>query len=156
MAKEIERKFLVKNADFKNWAFKSIEIQQGYVSTEPERTVRVRLKDDKAFLTLKSKNIGIERDEWEYQIPVSDAKEILERMCTKRILKTRYLVDYEGLTWEIDEFHGKLDGLVVAEVELQSPDIQISLPQFIGREVSDNPSYYNSALLDRDSVEGLI
>ncbi|MBD5180743.1 MAG: CYTH domain-containing protein [Bacteroidales bacterium] len=156
MAKEIERKFLVKNADFKNWAFKSIEIQQGYVSTDPERTVRVRLKDDKAFLTLKSKNIGIERDEWEYQIPVSDAKEILERMCTKRILKTRYLVDYEGLTWEIDEFHGKLDGLVVAEVELQSPDIQISLPQFIGREVSDNPSYYNSALLDRDSVEGLI
>ena len=156
MAKEIERKFLVKNADFKNWAFKSIEIQQGYVSTEPERTVRVRLKDDKAFLTLKSKNIGIERDEWEYQIPVSDAKEILERMCTKRILKTRYLVDYEGLTWEIDEFHGKLEGLVVAEVELQSPDIQISLPQFIGREVSDNPSYYNSALIDRDSVEGLI
>ena len=156
MAKEIERKFLVKNAGYKSLAYKKVEIQQGYICTEPERTVRIRLKDNEAFLTLKSKCLGIERDEWEYSIPVTDAREILERMCSKCIIKTRYLVNYEGMTWEIDEFQGKLSGLIVAEVELPTSDTQVTLPLFVGREVSDDPSYFNSALIHRDSVDDLL
>ena len=156
MAKEIERKFLVKNTSFKDLAFKIFDIQQGYICKEPERTVRVRIKGDRAFLTLKTKNNGIERDEWEFEIQVSEARKILDKMCNKRIIKSRYLVNHEGMTWEIDEFHDRRQGLIVAEIELPSPTTRFSLPQFIGKEVSDNPSYYNSCLLDRTSVDGLI
>ena len=119
---------------------------QGYLSRIPERTIRVRTIDDKGFLTIKGKNIGIVRNEFEYEIPLADALEILT-MCVPPILeKTRYLIKYDNLTWEVDEFHGARQGLIMAEVELSTKDTEITLPPFIGKEVTENPEYYNSNL----------
>lgn len=146
MAKEIERKFLVQSNAYRAMSTGSVKIEQGYLNTDPERTVRVRVANQKAFITIKSKNEGNVRGEWEYEIPLSDARELLE-LCTRRICKERFLVPCaDGLKWEIDEFHGALEGLVLAEIELPSADFGISLPPFIGREVSGDPTYYNSNL----------
>lgn len=146
MALEIERKFIVNDDSFRQIAYKSISIRQGYLSRIPERTIRVRTIDDKGFLTIKGKNIGIVRDEFEYEIPLADALEILT-MCVPPILeKTRYLIKYDNLTWEVDEFHGARQGLIMAEVELSTKDTEITLPPFIGKEVTGNPEYYNSNL----------
>ena len=146
MALEIERKFIVNDDSFRQIAYKSISIRQGYLSRIPERTIRVRTIDDKGFLTIKGKNIGIVRNEFEYEIPLADALEILT-MCVPPILeKTRYLIKYDNLTWEVDEFHGARQGLIMAEVELSTKDTEITLPPFIGKEVIGNPEYYNSNL----------
>ncbi|MFG6425199.1 CYTH domain-containing protein [Lepagella muris] len=146
MALEIERKFIVNDDSFRQIAYKSISIRQGYLSRIPERTIRVRTIDDKGFLTIKGKNIGIVRNEFEYEIPLADALEILT-MCVPPILeKTRYLIKYDNLTWEVDEFHGARQGLIMAEVELSTKDTEITLPPFIGKEVTGNPEYYNSNL----------
>ncbi len=146
MALEIERKFIVNDDSFRQIAYKSISIRQGYLSRIPERTIRVRTIDDKGFLTIKGKNIGIIRNEFEYEIPLADALEILT-MCVPPILeKTRYLIKYDNLTWEVDEFHGARQGLIMAEVELSTKDTEITLPPFIGKEVTGNPEYYNSNL----------
>ena len=146
MALEIERKFIVNDDSFRQIAYKSISIRQGYLSRIPERTIRVRTIDDKGFLTIKGKNIGIVRNEFEYEIPLADALEILT-MCVPPILeKTRYLIKYDNLTWEVDEFHGARQGLIMAEVELSKKDTEITLPPFIGKEVTGNPEYYNSNL----------
>ncbi len=146
MALEIERKFIVNDDSFRQIAYKSISIRQGYLSRIPERTIRVRTIDDKGFLTIKGKNIGIVRNEFEYEIPLADALEILT-MCVPPILeKTRYLIKYDNLTWEVDEFHGARQGLIIAEVELSTKDTEITLPPFIGKEVTGNPEYYNSNL----------
>lgn len=146
MALEIERKFIVNDDSFRQIAYKSISIRQGYLSRIPERTIRVRTIDDKGFLTIKGKNIGIVRNEFEYEIPLADALEILT-MCVPPILeKTRYLIKYDNLTWEVDEFHGAHQGLIMAEVELSTKDTEITLPPFIGKEVTGNPEYYNSNL----------
>ena len=146
MALEIERKFIVNDDSFRQIAYKSISIRQGYLSRIPERTIRVRTIDDKGFLTIKGKNIGIVRNEFEYEIPLADALEILT-MCVPPILeKTRYLIKYDNLTWEVDEFHGARQGLIMAEVELSTKDTEITLPPFIGKEVTGNPEYYNSKL----------
>lgn len=146
MAKEIERTFLVDDDSFKNMSVFKVHILQGYLNRDPERTVRVRILNDNAFLTVKGKTKGCERDEFEYEVPLEDGLQMMD-MCSGRILdKTRYLIPFEGLTWEVDEYHGDLEGLVVTEVELESADQKITLPPFAGKEVTGDPKYYNSQL----------
>ena len=146
MAKEIERTFLVTNDSFKNTAINMVHIRQGYLNRDPERTVRVRLADEKAYLTVKGKNKGNVREEFEYEIPYADGTDIL-RLCSGRVLdKTRYLVPYKGHIWEVDEYHGDLEGLIVTEVELKDADEHVDIPDFAGKEVSGDPKYYNSQL----------
>ena len=143
MGKEIERKFLVLNDQYRKSAIRSVHITQAYISTDPNATVRVRIMDSKAFITIKGITSNATRDEWEYEIPCHDAKEIMDRCAKTPIIdKTRYY--YNG--WEIDEFHGHLEGLTVAEIELDTPESQFDKPSFIGREVTDDKCYYNSVL----------
>lgn len=147
MAKEIERKFLVGDESYKELANGKIEIRQGYLSTDPEATVRVRVAGDRAFLTIKGRNRGAVRNEWEYPVPASDAIAMLPCCCGRMVEKTRWIVPAEnGLKWEVDEFHGRHEGLVVAEIELPAEDTPFVLPDFVGREVTGEPQYYNSAL----------
>lgn len=146
MAVEIEYKYLVKNDNYKAMATSKVRIRQGYLNREPERTVRVRTKGERGFLTVKGKNSGASRLEFEYEIPKADAEEILT-LCMPPILdKTRYLVPFEGHVWEVDEFHGNREGLVTAEIELHSEDESYSTPDFIGENVTGDPKYYNSNL----------
>ena len=148
MAKEIERKYLVVNQKYKNVAVCATNILQGYISRDAERTVRVRIKGDRAYITVKGITKGCVRDEWEYEIDVDDARQMLDRVAVPPILsKTRYIVEHGKLTWEVDEFHGRLDGLVLAEVELPDADTNIgSLPDFVRDEVTGDERYYNSNL----------
>lgn len=146
MGVEIERKYLVKDSSYKAIAKCKSHIVQGYLCREPERTVRVRIRDSKGYITIKGLNHGMMRLEFEYEIPKYDAEEILG-LCNGKILdKTRYIVEYGGFEWEIDEFNNLNDNLVVAEVELPSVNSTVSLPPFIGEEVTGNPKYYNSML----------
>jgi len=144
MATEIERKFLVSGDGWRGG--EGTRFSQGYLTADPDRTVRVRLAGEKAWLTLKGRPVGISRSEFEYEIPIADAAELLKLCLPTVIDKTRYCVDHEGHTWEIDVFHGENDGLIVAEVELESEDIQPPIPEWIGQEVSDDPRYFNSHL----------
>lgn len=147
MAKEIERKFLVTDNSYRAMASAERHIVQGYLSRDPRATVRVRIADGRAWLTVKGRNDGAVRDEWEYEIPMSDARDMLGRCAMGRVIeKTRYIVDYGGRRWEVDEFGGELSGLTVAEIELDSADEQPELPPFVGDEVTGDPRYYNSAL----------
>lgn len=146
MAKEIERKFLVNNTSFKPMASGSIAICQGYLSSTPESTVRIRIAGDRGFITVKGITRGASRSEWEYPVPVSDAREMLDECCRTVIDKTRYFVPFEGHTWEVDVFGNRLSGLMIAEVELDSEKDPVALPPFVGREVTDDKRYYNSAL----------
>ncbi|MDE6208005.1 MAG: CYTH domain-containing protein [Muribaculaceae bacterium] len=147
MAKEIERKFLTTSDSYKTAAFAHTEIIQGYLSTSPDATVRLRLHDDKAYITVKTRTDGCTRGEWEYEIPHEEALEMLPACGTHLIEKTRWLVaGSNGLTWEVDEFHGRHAGLVVAEIELPSEDSPFERPDFIGAEVTGQPQYYNSVL----------
>lgn len=146
MALEIERKFLVDEKKLPAQILINGEkISQGYLSVEPARTVRVRIKGERAFLTIKSVNVGIVRQEFEYEIPLEDAEEIL-KLCEKVLEKVRYKVEYAGHIWEIDIFGGRLAGLILAEVELTAPKEILELPDWLGDEVSDNPKYFNSNL----------
>ena len=144
---EIERKFLV-TGEFKSLATESIRITQGYLCSVPERNVRVRMKGDKGFITIKGiSSSGISRFEWEQEIPVADAEELL-KICEPGIInKTRYLVPAEKHTFEVDEFYGDNEGLVVAEIELTSEDETFEKPAFLGREVTMDLRYYNSMLI---------
>ena len=136
MAKEIERKFLVRDTSYRALAEKVYDIQQAYISTIPDRTVRVRIKGQKAFLTVKTVNVGCTRNEWEFEIDVQSASEMIKKCCGCRIHKTRYCVaSSDGYVWEVDEFHGRHEGLVVAEIELPAADSKFILPSFIGEEV---------------------
>lgn len=147
MAKEIERKFLVENSNFKAFSTCKHEIMQGYLSRRIDATVRVRVMDNKAFLTVKGRNHGVVRDEWEYEIPVDDARDMLQRCAEGSVIsKTRYIVPFEGHTWEVDVFHGCHEGLAVAEIELPEANSPFALPPFVGQEVTGNPRYYNSNL----------
>lgn len=146
MGREIERKYLIKDSSFKELAISKIRIIQGYISRIPERTVRIRIADDIGYITVKGLSQGMVRQEFEYQIPVEDARELIGLCETGVIDKTRYIVDYDGQRWEIDEFNNLSNPLVVAEIELQSEDEIFSLPDFIGEEVTGNPIYYNSNL----------
>ena len=147
MALEIERKFLVDAEKISALNLTGGEkILQGYLSTDKNKTVRVRVKNNRGFLTVKSANVGIVRKEFEYEIPVADAEEIL-KLCAPNVLqKVRYKVEYAGKIFEVDIFSGRHQGLVLAEVELNSPTEIVDLPEWIGEEVSDNPKYYNSNL----------
>lgn len=146
MSIEIEHKYLVTDESYKRMAFKALDIRQGYLSRVPERTVRVRTKGEKGYLTVKGKNEGDSRLEFEYEVPLADAVEMLG-LCEKGILeKTRWFVDYEGLTWEIDEYHGAKEGLTVAEVEIPQSGMEYHKPPFIGKNVTGDPAYYNSNL----------
>lgn len=148
MSKEIERKFLVTDDSYKAAATDKLEIAQGYLSTDADATVRVRISGEKAWLTVKSRNRGAVRGEWEYAVPVGDAREMLASCCGGRLIeKTRYIVDAGGgLRWEVDEFHGRHQGLVVAEIELPAEDTPFVKAPFVGREVTGEPEYYNSSL----------
>lgn len=147
MAKEIERKFLVVNDSFMNLAKSYRHIRQTYLSTDPKATVRLRIIDDEARLTIKGRNQGAIRDEWEYAIPIADAEEMASRLTDGfSIDKTRHIVEFDGWTWEIDVFHGKHAGLIVAEIEMPSADCNPPLPDFIGVEVTNDSRYYNSML----------
>ena len=124
----------------------TVHILQGYLNRDPERTVRIRILNDSAYITIKGKTVGCERDEFEYEIPLEDGLQIM-KLCYGKILdKTRYIVPFEGFTWEVDEYHGELEGLVVTEVELKSANDAVSLPPFAGKEVTGDPRYYNSQL----------
>lgn len=148
MATEIEFKFLVRpDADFKSMATGHVNIAQGYLSENPDCTVRVRIAGDTGYITVKTRNMGATRNEWEYPVPVADAEAMLAIPGVKALSKTRYYVPYNGHTWEVDCFHGALQGLVVAEIELTSPDEPFALPPFVGRDVTDDPRYYNSVLV---------
>lgn len=148
MAQEIERKFLVKG-EFKNFAKKETRITQGYLSSVPERTVRVRIKGDKGFITIKGigSESGASRYEWEKEIPVEEVKELL-KICEPGVIdKTRYLVGAGEHTYEVDEFYAENLGLTVAEVELNSEDENFVKPEWLGEEVTGDVKYYNSMLM---------
>ena len=147
MAKEIERKFLVKES----WQpqDEGIKIAQGYLSTVPERTVRVRIKGNKGYLTIKGKNQGISRTEFEYEIPLGDAEELLKLAEQPILSKTRYLEQHGNRLWEIDVFAGENQGLVVAEVELPDEQADFSRPDWLGQEVSGDVRYYNANLIKK-------
>ncbi len=148
MANEIERKFLVKG-EFKNLASKETRIVQGYLSSVPERTVRVRIKGDKGFITIKGigNASGASRYEWEKEIPTNEVDELL-KICEPGVIdKTRYLVKVGNHSFEVDEFYGDNKGLVLAEVELASETEKFEKPDWIGEEVTGDTKYYNSMLM---------
>ena len=149
MAQEIERKFLVKG-DFKPLVTKSTRITQGYLSSVPERTVRIRIKGEKGFITIKGigNASGASRFEWEKEISVEEAKSLLE-LCEPGIIdKTRYIVpEASGLLFEVDEFYGDNDGLTVAEIELPTEDQPFTKPEWLGEEVTGDVKYFNSMLM---------
>jgi len=147
MAKEIERKFLVKNESFKLFST-GVIYRQGYLSCDKERTVRVRVAGEQAFITIKGLTNGMERLEFEYLISLADANEMLETLCLKPLIeKLRYKIMSDGHMWEVDEFIGDNEGLIVAEVELKSSDEHVIIPDWVGQEVTGDLMYFNSNLV---------
>jgi adenylate cyclase len=148
MAREIERKFLVKGAGWRKGGKRS-RLKQGYLHSSRERSVRVRLEDGVGTLTIKGRTRGLSRAEYEYRVPARDAVRLLA-LCEKPLIeKTRTRVIFGGLTWEIDEFSGANRGLVVAEVELGRPDQRVALPPWAGKEVTRDARYLNANLFRR-------
>ncbi len=147
MAKEIERKFLVMT---RAWTPRDggTHYKQGYLNSQKERVVRVRIAGEKAMLTIKGLTKGVSRSEFEYPLPVEDAQALLDHICEQPVIeKHRHKEVHGGKTWEIDVFHGENDGLVVAELELKSEDETFAKPTWVGAEVSSDPRYFNSNLL---------
>jgi adenylate cyclase len=151
---EIERKFLVKESI--QTVLQQLEpkaIRQGYIMDGPDgKTVRVRTKGSKGFLTIKGKTTGISRAEFEYEIPLEEARVLLDQFCGLTLSKDRYAVEAGGKTWDVDVFHDKLEGLIVAEIELETEDEAFELPEWAGREVSDDVRYYNVQLIKANSI----
>lgn len=145
MANEIERKFLV-HKDMIPEAKQCIRMIQAYLCTEPERTVRVRISGEEAFLTIKGKNKGITRKEFEYSIPLEDAKELMNLAVTKPVEKIRKIIYDNGKKWEVDFFEGENKGLVTAEVELSLEKEKVIIPVWVGKEISEDLKYRNSML----------
>ncbi len=143
---EREHKYLVSDNSYLSMASKSYRIRQGYLSRNPESTVRIRIRDNEAFLTVKGITDGDRRQEFEYSIPESDAEKMLKLCSGKIIDKTRYIVNYEGFIWEVDIFEGDLSPLAVAEIELGENESNYPLPPFVGENVTGNPLFYNSNL----------
>ena len=146
---EIERKFLVKSNAFKNEAFQNYTIKQGFLNSNPERTVRVRLKNNKGVITVKGKSSddGLTRFEWEKEISINDAEDLLT-LCEPGIIdKTRFEIKSGNHVLEVDEFHGDNQGLIIAEVELSSEDETFIMPKWLGKEVTGDTRYYNSQLV---------
>jgi adenylate cyclase len=149
MGVEIERKYLIKNSDWKNRVIEKIEIKQGYLNSNIERTVRIRLNNIKAFITIKGKTINTSRQEFEYEIPYEEGNSLIN-MCESPIIeKTRFIVQEDNGIWEIDEFKGENQGLIVAEIELKHENQKFKVPQWIGKEVSNDSRYYNSSLIHK-------
>jgi CYTH domain-containing protein len=146
MALEIERKFLVKEGAWRNE--KGTKYRQGYLNSTKERTVRVRIIDDKGYLTVKGISRGAVRVEYEYEIPGAEAKAMLNDLCEKPLIeKTRCKIEHKGLVWEVDEFFGENQGLIVAEVELESEEQTVTKPEWVGEEVTSDPKYFNANLI---------
>ena len=149
MPKEIERKFLLSSGEWRANA-RGFFCRQGYLAINERCTARVRVAGGRAFVTVKGRRIGISRDEYEYPVPVEHANEMLERLCEQPIIeKTRHLVREGGVLWEIDEFSGLNQGLVLAEVELRDETQRVALPRWIGKEVTADPKYLNASLVRR-------
>lgn len=147
MGVEIERKFLVVGDAWRAGAHGAL-LRQGYLSSQPERIVRVRIEGDAAVLTIKGKTVGASRGEWEYPIPMADAQAFLDTLCERPLIeKRRYRIAHAGMVWEVDEFLGENAGLVVAEIELDSEDQAFEKPAWAGAEVTHDPRYYNANLL---------
>jgi len=147
MGTEIERKFLVRDRSVLDGAL-GIAYRQGYLTTDPERTVRIRRAGDHAFVTIKGRSRGATRAEFEYAIPLEDVPDLLALCLRPVIAKTRYRIDHAGLTWEVDVFEGDNDGLVVAEVELPAADTTVALPAWVGDDVTEDARYYNANLVE--------
>jgi adenylate cyclase len=148
MPLEIERKFLVVGNAWRSPEPPGTRFRQGYLSLDPERTVRVRLAGPRGWLTIKGPGAGATRLEYEYPIPVQHAVELLECLCIQPLIeKTRYRVEHAGLVWEVDEFEADNAGLVLAEIELSDPDQSIVLPEWVGEEVTGDTRYYNASLV---------
>ena len=154
MAKEIEHKFTVKSDKYKSLAT-STHYRQGYIPTQNGMTVRVRIAGEKGFITLKDKTICMSRNEFEYEIPAAEARQMLDTMCDKpQIEKYRYVIPAEqGLKWEVDEFLGDNAGLVVAEIEVPTEDTKFSLPEWVDKEVTGDKKYNNSQLCKKPYKE---
>lgn len=148
MAQEIERKFLVRNDSYRTSAFHYDKIVQGYLCRSNGNSVRVRIRGEKGFLTIKGPSLdgGLSRYEWEHEIPVSEAEELMQLCGNAKIEKIRYLVKCGNHTYEVDEFYGDNKGLIIAEIELTAPDEVFDKPEFIGTEVTGDARYYNSHL----------
>lgn len=147
MAKEIERKFLVKGDEWRDLA-EGTRYRQGYLNSAKERVVRVRTINDKGFLTIKGITVGATRSEFEYEIPLDDTDFMLDNLCEQFLIeKNRYKIQMGDLIWEVDEFFGKNEGLIVAEVELTSEDQEFEKPEWIGEEVTSDTRYFNSNLV---------
>jgi adenylate cyclase len=147
MALEIERKFLAKEGAWRH--AKATRCRQGYLSIDPERTVRVRTINDKGYLTVKGISHGAVRTEYEYEIPVADAEAMLDGLCKKPLIeKIRYTIEHGRLVWEVDEFFGENQGLIVAEVELESEGQTFVKPEWIDKEVTGDSKYFNANLID--------
>ena len=148
MGTEIERKFLVKDNSWRDLA-RGVKYRQGYLNSAKERTVRVRTIDDRGYLTIKGITSGASRAEYEYEIPVAEADALLNDLCEKPLIeKSRYKIDFKGFVWEVDEFFGENQGLIVAEVELESENQTFEKPVWIGEEVTGDPKYFNSNLIN--------
>lgn len=153
MATEIERKYLVVDDAWRSLAA-GTAFRQGYLSTVKERTVRIRVVGDRGYLTVKGLTVGAVRSEFEYEIPIADAEQMLNELCEQPLIeKTRYVIELNGLTWEIDRFSGVNEGLVVAEVELEDEDQPIALPEWIGEEVTHDARYFNANLISHPFSE---
>ena len=147
MAIEIEHKFLLANDDWREQIIRSIKYRQGYLNSQATCSIRIRISDDHAWLNIKSATIGTHRNEYEYEIPIPDANEIVQNLCRKPIIeKTRHFVIDDGNTWEIDEFDGDNLGLIVAEIELSEIGKPFSKPHWLGEEVTHDLRYYNNKL----------
>lgn len=153
MGIEIERKFLLKNDNWKDLVSASTYFKQGYLvagnnTDTGKSSVRIRIEGDKANINIKSMTLSVTRQEYEYVIPLGDAKQMLDNLCIQPIIeKTRHIVDYDGHRWEIDVFAGDNEGLIVAEIELQNENEKFTLPDWIGEDVSDQIKYYNVSLV---------
>jgi adenylate cyclase len=147
MGREIERKFLVRSDDWRQLGA-GVLYRQGYLTSSAGCTVRVRVAGEQGYLTIKSATTGISRAEYEYAIPLGEAMELLDTLCQRPLIeKTRYRIPWQTVVWEVDEFAGENQGLILAEVELTSPDQPLDLPDWIGEEVSGDPRYFNSNLV---------
>jgi adenylate cyclase len=147
MATEIERKFLLKSEEWRSIASGMVYCQ-GYITAGQGKTVRVRIIGDRAYLTIKGRSHGISRLEFEYEIPLEDAKEMLDQLCERPFIeKMRYKIPFEGFIWEVDEFFGENQGLILAEIELTDEHQDVKLPNWIGQEVSGDWRYSNSCLV---------
>ena len=148
MPLEIERKFLVRGDAWRSLAESSAEMRQGYLCRDPDRSVRARLAGDRGTLTIKGRSQGAVRSEYEYAIPAGEARELLDGLCLRpQIEKTRHRVPVGDLVWEVDVFSGENAGLVVAEVELDDPEQELPLPDWVGEEVTGDPRYLNANLV---------